>query len=100
MTWGMEDQVTERFTSAGVDGEKISFERGTWKFDYPGPPSDFVALFRDYYGPTMGAFDAAEANGRAAELQKELEVLFDEQNTSRNNHTSIPATFLRVSVAT
>jgi ubiquinone/menaquinone biosynthesis C-methylase UbiE len=100
MTWGMEDQVSERFTSAGVAEEKISFERDTWTFDYPGPPSDFVALFRNYYGPTMNAFDAAEAHGRAAELQKELEVLFAEQNASQNNHTSIPATFLRVSVAT
>jgi ubiquinone/menaquinone biosynthesis C-methylase UbiE len=101
MTWGMEDQVIERFTSAGVAGENISFERGTWMFDYAGSPSDFVAEFRSYYGPTMNAFDAAEANGRADELREELEALFNEQNSHRDNgSTSIPATFLRVSVAT
>jgi SAM-dependent methyltransferase len=99
MTWGMEDQVTERFVGAGVPAENISFERHTYTFNYAGSPSEFVALFRSYYGPTMNAFEAAEANGRAAELQNELDVLFDEHNTSRNSGTSIPATFLRVSVA-
>jgi hypothetical protein len=55
--------------------------------------------FRKYYGPTMNAFDAAEKNGRAADLQKELEDLFNSQNKSPNKDaTSIPATFLRVTV--
>ena len=45
------------------------------------------------------AFEAAEKNGRAAELQKELETLFTAQNTSTEpSRTSIPATFLRVTV--
>ena len=53
--------------------------------------------FRKYYGPTMNAFEAAEKNGRAADLQKELEDLFNSQNKSpRKDATSIPATFLRV----
>ena len=30
----------------------------------------------------MNAFEAAEANGRTAELQHELEALFDRQNVS------------------
>jgi hypothetical protein len=48
----------------------------------------------------MNAFEAAEANGRATELQNELNSLFTEQNTSSSEDaTSIPATFLRVSVA-
>ena len=99
MTWGMEDQVIERFAHAGIPHEKISFERDTYTFSYPGSPSDFLGLFRSYYGPTMNAFEAAEANDRATDLQNELEVLFNEQNTSGNGGTSIPATFLRVSVA-
>jgi hypothetical protein len=44
----------------------------------------------------MNAFDAAEKNGRAAELQKELEALFNGQNRHTGGGTSIPATFLRV----
>jgi hypothetical protein len=47
----------------------------------------------------MNAFDAAEKNGRAADLQRELEVLFNSQNKSpAKDVTSIPATFLRVTV--
>src|SRR5436309_13727860 len=60
MTWGIETNVTERFTAAGASPEKISFVRDTYRFNFPGPPTDLVAEFRDYYGPTMNAFDAAE----------------------------------------
>ena len=100
MTWGVEDDVTERFTAAGVPEEKISFERDTYTFDSPAPPAELVAEFRAYYGPTMNAFEAAEANGREDELKAELDALFTSQNTSSDEtRTSIPATFLRVSVA-
>ena len=100
MTWGVESNVIERFAGAGVPKEKISFVRDTYAFNYPGPRSDFVDAFRKYYGPTMNAFEAAEKNGRAADLQKELETLFESQNKSTvKDATSIPATFLRVTVA-
>jgi SAM-dependent methyltransferase len=100
MTWGIEGNVIERFASAGVPKEKISFVRDTYKFDFPGPPAEFVEAFRNYYGPTMNAFEAAEKSGRAGDLKKELEALFDSQNMSpRKDATSIPATFLRVTVA-
>ena len=100
MTWGIESNVTERFAGAGVPKEKISFVRDTITFNYPSPPSALVDEFRKYYGPTMNAFDAAEKNGRAADLQKELEDLFNAHNKSPSKDaTSIPATFLRVTVA-
>jgi ubiquinone/menaquinone biosynthesis C-methylase UbiE len=100
MTWGVEANVIERFGGAGVAKEKISFARDTYLFNSPHPPSELVAEFRRYYGPTMNAFDAAEKNGRADDLQKELDALFNLQNKSPNkNTTSIPATFLRVTVA-
>jgi ubiquinone/menaquinone biosynthesis C-methylase UbiE len=100
MTWGIESNVIERFASAGVPAEKISFARETFSFNYPCPPAMFVDEFRKYYGPTINAFEAAEKNGRAAELQKELEELFNRQNQSaRKEATSIPATFLQVTVA-
>ena len=99
MTWGIESHVIERFTAAGAPQEKISFARDTFSFNYPGTPSALVDTFRTYYGPTMNAFEAAEKSGRAGELQKELDVLFNSQNTSpRKEATSIPATFLRVTV--
>ena len=100
MTWGIESNVIERFAGAGVPAEKISFARDTFTFNYPSPPAAFVDEFRKYYGPTMNAFEAAEKNGRAADLQKELEELFNRQNQGpRKDVTSIPATFLRVTVA-
>jgi ubiquinone/menaquinone biosynthesis C-methylase UbiE len=98
MTWGVENNVVERFGAAGIPKEKISFARDTYTFNYPGTPSGFVTEFRNYYGPTMNAFDAAEKAGRARDLQSELEALFANKNTS-TNATSIPATFLRVTVA-
>jgi ubiquinone/menaquinone biosynthesis C-methylase UbiE len=99
MTWGIESNVIERFAAAGVPAEKISFARDPFTFNFPGPPSAFVDEFRKYYGPTMNAFEAAVKNGRAADLQNELETLFNSQNKSgRKDATSIPATFLRVTV--
>lgn len=95
MTWGVEEDVVERFTAAGVPKENISFERDTYTFSFPGSPSELLSEFRTYYGPTMNAFEAASADGREAELQGELEELFNEQNAS-DTGTSIPATFLRV----
>jgi len=100
MTWGIENNVIERFISVGVPKEKISFVRDTYTFNYPVTPTELVDAFRKYYGPTMNAFEAAETNGRAGDLQKELEVLFNNQNKSPSKDTtSIPATFLRVTVA-
>ena len=99
MTWGVENNVIERFAGAGVPKEKVSFVRDTYTFNFPGAPSAFVDTFRKYYGPTMNAFDAAEKNERAGNLQKELEALFTSQNKSASKDvTSIPATFLRVTV--
>src|SRR6476619_5646297 len=99
MMWGIESNVTERFVAAGIPPEKISFARDTFTFNLAGSPSAFVDEFRRYYGPTMNAFDAADKNGKAADLQKELEDLFNSQNKSpRKDATSIPATFLRVTV--
>ena len=100
MTWGVESNVIERFGTAGIPKENISFVRDTYVFSFPGKPSELVDEFRKYYGPTMNAFEAAEKNGKAGDLQKELEVLFNSQNKSPGKDTtSIPATFLRVTVA-
>jgi len=100
MTWGVEDNVTARFAAAGVPEENIWFGRDTYTFNFPGPPAELLDVFRTYYGPTMNAFEAAAANGREAELQAELETLFNSQNAGQNEDaTSIPATFLRVTVA-
>ena len=97
MTWGIQSNAIKRFAGAGIPAERISFVQDTFLFRFPGSPAQFVDEFRKYYGPTMNAFEAAEKNGRAANLQAELEELFNSQNTSANA-TTISATFLRIDV--
>ena len=99
MTWGVENNVIERFGEAGVPADRISFARETYTFEYPAAPTELLEVFREYYGPTMNAYAAAEANGRTEGLHKELAELFTTQNTSADpDATSIPATFLQVNV--
>lgn len=99
MLWGVESHVTERFEKAGIASENISFLRDTYTFNFAGSPSEFVHTFKNFYGPTMNAFEAADKNGKADQLQKELEDLLTQQNESKlSNRTIIPATFLRVTV--
>jgi len=99
MLWGVEANVTERFVNAGIPQENIRFEKATFTFNAPYSPGEFLKTFKTYYGPTMNAFEAAEKDGKAAQLQEELEALFASQNKSENTGTtSIPATFLRVTV--
>jgi len=100
MTWGIEDNVVERFGAAGIARDRIAFLRDTYVFNYNGSPAQFLEEFRNYYGPTMNAFDAAWKGGLVEDLHRELLALFEAKNTSgRENVTRIPATFLRVTVA-
>ena len=99
MTWGVLDEVVARFTAAGVPASSIKTEQDTFVFEAPVSPTEYLTWFRDFYGPTMNAFEAATANGKADELFGELDALFNAQNTSGNpNTTAIPATFLCVDV--
>ena len=99
MLWGVEQHIHERFGAAGIPPGKISCVKDTYTFNYGGSPADFVSEFRNYYGPTMNAFAAAEQNGRAEDLAKELVTLFTAQNRSTTGGCSIPATFMRVTVS-
>jgi len=99
MTWGVDSHVVERFEQAGVAKEKISMSKSTYHFHSPDKnPAQFIETFRRFYGPTMNAFEAAETSGRVEELSSRLVELAKAQNKSENGGTSIPATFLRVTV--
>src|SRR5262245_20815248 len=99
MTWGIVDQVVERFVAAGIAADRIACERDTYTFNAPVSPSEFLGWFRTYYGPTMNAYAAAEGAGRTDDLHRELDTLFNSQNRSEDkSRTNIPATFLRVTV--
>ena len=99
MTWGVDSHVTERFGQAGVPAKNISMVKDTYHFISPDKsPFDVIQSFRRFYGPTMNAFEAAERNGKEEELQNQLLELAQAQNQDTNGGTSIPATFLRVTV--
>ena len=100
VTWGLTDTVSERFGAAGVPADQIQSEPRPFLFISPEPPADFLARFRDYYGPTMNAYAAATADGRAESLQAELEALVGEHNQSPDpGATKVSATYLRVEVS-
>lgn len=99
MTWGVDTHIIERFGQAGVPEENISMARDTFHFASPDKsPADVVDTFRRFYGPTMNAFEAAEKTGKVQELHDQLLELAQAQNSNPGGGTSIPATFLRVSV--
>ena len=99
VTWGVEANVLERFAGAGIPAASVTTARETYMFQLDAPPTLFLERFRNFYGPTMNAFEAAAKNGKEADLQRELEALFAAQNQSGGpDRTAIPATYLRVTV--
>ena len=99
VTWGVEENVVERFGSAGIPPESINCERVMFVFESPRTPAQYLEDFRDYYGPTMNAYAAASADGREGELHEELTALVDEHNTATDGGTRIEAAYLRVTVS-
>src|SRR5437773_777725 len=99
MTWGIESNIIERFSQAGVPKENISMVKDTYYFASPDKtPTQFIDLFERFYGPTMNAVEAAQKNGKEKELHKQLVELANAQNKSKDAGTFIPATFMRVTV--
>ena len=99
MTWGVDTHIIERFGQAGVPKEKISLVKDTFHFNSPDKsPTEVVESFRRFYGPTMNAFEAAQNSGKVEDLHSQLLELAKAQNKNNDGGTSIPATFLRVTV--
>ena len=100
MLWGVESNIIERFGQAGVPKENISMIKDTYYFASPDKsPTQFIELFETFYGPTMNAVEAAQKNGKAADLHQQLVELANSQNKSKDAGTLIPATFMRVTVS-
>jgi len=99
MTWGVDTHIIERFGQAGVPKENISMVKDTFYFISPDKnPTQLIESFRRFYGPTMNAFESAQQSGRVEELHNQLVELAKAQNKGTDGSTSIPATFLRVTV--
>jgi len=100
MTWGVESNVVERFGQAGISKEHITCEKDTFTFKAACSPTEYLGLFKKYYGPTMNAFEAADKNGKSEDLQQELTELFNRQNQAATpDSTFIAVTYLRTTVS-
>ena len=98
MTWGIEGNVIERF-DAPVFRRTTCRSSERLRVQLPQPAvrgrGCVPALLRPHHERVRGG----GKDGRADDLRKELDALFESQNTSANKDvTSIPATFLRVMV--
>lgn len=99
MLWGVESHILERFSAAGVPKDRVTLERDTFYFRSPNlEPAQVIEMFRQFYGPTMNAFEAAAKNGKTEELNRELVAQAVAQNKATGGGTMIPATFMRVTV--
>jgi SAM-dependent methyltransferase len=90
--WGDEETVRRRFAN-GVSS--LSLTRHKTSFDYPFPPDEVVAFFRQYFGPTQTAFKRLDPDGQAA-LTSGLESLWKEHNRAGNDRTSVEVEYLDV----
>lgn len=99
MLWGVESHILERFAAAGVAKDHVKLERDTFYFRSPTlTPAQFIEMFREFYGPTMNAFEAAAKNGQADELNRQLVAQAQAHNQPGAGNLMIPATFMRVTV--
>ncbi len=99
MLWGVESHLVERFGQAGVPRAKISMVKDTYSFITSREPAHLIEVFERSYGPTMNAFEAAQKNGKERDLHRQLLELAEAQNKATDGSTSIPATFMRVTVS-
>jgi ubiquinone/menaquinone biosynthesis C-methylase UbiE len=92
--WGDENVVKQRFSSGVAD---LKSKKYTVSFKYPFPPEKVVALFREYFGPTMMTYSRLDAAGQS-QLTAVLESLWREHNLAGDGSTSVEGEYLEVRV--
>lgn len=99
LLWGMESHVIERFGDAGIASDRIAMNADTFTFRSSDKnPTQFVDVMRQFFGPTMNAYNVAQSVGREDDLHQQLVAMANERNMSAESGTAIPATYLRVTV--
>jgi ubiquinone/menaquinone biosynthesis C-methylase UbiE len=89
--WGTEERLRELL---GEGISSLETTRRSYVFRYPSAEY-FVEYFREYYGPTLRAFEALDASGRDA-LARDLEELLEHWNTSGDQTLVVPSDYLEV----
>ncbi len=92
LLWGDEDTVSERLSNGIAN---LQLTRQTIDFVFPFGPADVVEHFRQFYGPTLKAFESLDAVTRPA-LRAELEELWANNNTATDDTTFVSAEYLEV----
>jgi len=90
LLWGEESQVRKCF------GEAVSDLRCTRRLitlTFPFAIPETIEYWRDFYGPVHQAFATLDENGQA-DLRKDLELLWAQNNLSSNGITRIKAEYL------
>jgi SAM-dependent methyltransferase len=90
LRWGTEDGIRELL------GDQVSLlelrrRTFTWRF---ADAAAFVATFREWYGPTVKAFQAAGENASA--LERDLVALVERSARPRDGAIAVPAEYLEV----
>jgi ubiquinone/menaquinone biosynthesis C-methylase UbiE len=89
--WGTEERLRE-LLGEGVASLEVTQRSFMWR--YPSA-RHFVEHFRSYYGPTLKAFEALDADGQEA-LAKDLEELLEHWNISDGSTLMVPSDYLEV----
>ena len=90
--WGDEETVKTRFANGTSDVKTV---RIPTPFAMPFPPDKVVDYFREFYGPTMGAFNALDEERQTA-LKKDLTDLWAASNRATDGTTDVEAEYLEV----
>jgi ubiquinone/menaquinone biosynthesis C-methylase UbiE len=91
LLWGTEAHLLELFADrlASLETTERTF---TWRYE---SPEAFVDEFRTWYGPTLKAFAALEADPDASDaLERDLVALARRSDRLENGAVAIPATYL------
>ena len=89
--WGTESHIDELFGNQAAD---IHYERRHFKFRYLSA-AHWLQVFRGYYGPTLKAFAALDAQGGRA-LEKDIITLLEQLNVAGPSSLVIPSEYLEV----
>lgn len=91
LRWGTEEGIAELL---GSELESVQTRRRmfTWRF---ADASAFVSTLRDWYGPTLKAFEAAGPE-REVELESALIAVIENGARARGNAIAVPAEYLEV----
>lgn len=89
--WGSEERLRELF---GEGISSLETTRRSYVFRYPSAEY-FVEYFRNYYGPTVRAFAALDAEEQDA-LAQDLQELLEDRNVSGDDTLVVPSDYLEV----